>query len=69
MSLEDAAQEHEAKMWELNNRPRATPPPSYGPAQCVECDADMPEIRRQHGFTRCVACQAAIEQVPPMRRR
>lgn len=66
MSLEDVAQEHEAKIWAINNRPREVVSykpgdKGYGPAECVECDADMPPERRAHGFTVCVPCKSAAE--------
>ncbi len=66
MSLEDAAQDHEAKIWALNNRPREVVSygpgdKGYGPEFCVECGADMPPQRRAHGFTVCVPCKSASE--------
>lgn len=66
MSLEDVAQEHEAKIWLINNRRREVPhyqpgDAGYGPAQCTECEEDMPPERRAHGFTLCVPCKSATE--------
>lgn len=66
MSLEDRAQEHEAQIWAIHNRPRevnryAPGDKGYGPAECVECDGEMPPQRREHGFTLCVGCKSATE--------
>lgn len=66
MSLEDKAQEHEAKLWLLNNRPRdvvsyKAGDKGYGPEECQECGADMRPERRAHGFTVCVPCKSAAE--------
>ena len=71
MSLEDAAQDHEAKIWLLNNRTRevkkfAPGAPGYGPQDCVQCGDDMPEPRRAHGFGRCVPC---VQKTEAPRRR
>lgn len=67
MSMEDLAQEIEAADWARNNRPR-TPQPTfeptdagYGPAECADCDADMPVERRAMGKALCTGCQAASE--------
>ena len=67
MSVEDRAQEQEALEWERNNRVRnrktyAEGDAGYGPAQCQECGAPMPELRRIDGRTHCTTCQSAIEQ-------
>lgn len=72
MSIEDKAQEHEAAIWEQNNRAREVTRflPSergYGPAECVDCGADMHKVRRSYGFTRCTACASELE--PTARRR
>jgi RNA polymerase-binding transcription factor DksA len=62
MSIEDIAQQVEALDWEINNRPR-TPrslfepdDEEYGPPECVECDIEMPDLRRAMGCELCVAC-------------
>lgn len=68
MTLEDAAQEHEARLWEQNNRARVvgrqlTPADAaYGPESCSDCDDLMPPIRRSYGFSRCTECQTEIER-------
>lgn len=67
MSIEDQAQEHEAHIWAINNRPRQVerfqPGDSgYGPEECDDCGAEMHPVRRSHGFNRCTACQSAIER-------
>lgn len=72
MSIEDKAQEHEAAIWELNNRAREVKTykpgePGYGPEECSECGAEMHPVRRADGRTRCTPCQAATE--PTARRR
>ena len=66
MSLEDKAQEHEAQIWAINNRPRevASYQPGekgYGPEDCEECGADMHPVRRAHGFKVCTPCASALE--------
>lgn len=66
MSIEDKAQEYEAKVWEFNNRPREARTfhagdPGYGPAECDECGADMHPVRRAHGFKVCTPCASALE--------
>jgi len=67
MSIEDIAQQVEALDWELNNRPRmprslyAPDDDEYGPAECVECDMPMPELRRAMGCELCVPCKERIE--------
>lgn len=66
MSLEDKAQEHEAQIWEMNNRAREVVryqpgDKGYGPEECDQCGADMPPERRAHGFTVCVHCKSAAE--------
>lgn len=74
MNLEDRAQEHEAKMWELANKPREAAPtyepgePGYGPEFCPSCDATMPDLRRRDGRLRCTSCQSALEIVNGRRR-
>ena len=68
MSLEDRAQEHEAKEWAYRNaaRPeRVTYKPGdagYGPAFCEECESPMPELRRANGWVLCTSCQSAVER-------
>lgn len=68
MSEADRAQELEAMDWELNNRPR-TPRPvfaphekGYGPAECVECGDEMPELRRRMGCEMCTDCTSIQER-------
>lgn len=66
MSLEDKAQEHEAMLWEQNNRAREVTrfqptDKGYGPAECVDCGDDMHPVRRSYGFTRCTKCASARE--------
>lgn len=70
MSIEDRAQEHEAQQWELRNLNRKTlPPPAapadadYGPAECEECGADMPPLRRAWRCITCVPCTAQAERL------
>jgi len=67
MSLEDNAQEHEAKIWAINNRPREVVSykpgdAGYGPEECVECGAEMHPVRRAHGFKLCTPCASATER-------
>lgn len=68
MSIEDKAQEHEAFEWELRNSARKGPmkytqgEPGYGPALCIVCEDDMPEVRRSYGFTLCVECKTVQER-------
>ena len=68
MNLEDRAQEHEAALWTARQQPRVSPPQYksgdalYGPPECVACDAEMPDFRRQHGWYRCTACQTKAER-------
>jgi len=69
MSIEDAAQEHEAQMWEIHNIHRRRLPdvkkpgePGYGPEECEECGDDMPAVRRGYGFSLCTACASARER-------
>lgn len=73
MSIEDQAQEHEAKMWTLAN----TIPPApvfqpheagYGPAECRTCGDDMPALRRRDGRQLCTACQSGLEDFARRRR-
>lgn len=67
MSQEDRAQEQELMQWELNNRSRPEPvryspgDAGYGPEDCDGCGAEMPTVRREHGFTICVGCKSAQE--------
>lgn len=68
MSNEDAAQALELKQWEFNNASRPVGPityepdaPGYGPAECIECGDDMPEVRRRYGFKMCVHCKSRQE--------
>lgn len=68
MSLEDKAQEHEAMMWTIANTPRAQRTyaegePGYGPAECADCDAPMPALRRSMGKTRCTECTEALDML------
>lgn len=67
MSIEDRAQEHEAHMWEVNNRPRERKmfkpgERGYGPAECLECEETMPDVRRADGRELCTACQNAADR-------
>lgn len=68
MSLEEKAQEHEAKVWLQQQQLRVVPPmyqpqdAGYGPAECVRCDAPMPALRRQNGWRLCTACQTKAER-------
>ena len=66
MSIEDKAQEHEAQIWAINNRPRETVTyepgqTGYGPEECVSCGADMHPVRRGYGFKTCTPCASAAE--------
>lgn len=70
MSLEDDAQQYEAKLWELRNINRKELPalkkpgePGYGPEECDECGDTMPEVRRANGYLLCTACKSAIERL------
>lgn len=62
MSVEDLAQVVEAQEWARNNRVRPPAPvyapgdAQYGPAECAECEIDMPELRRAMGRCMCVDC-------------
>lgn len=75
MSVEDRAQEQEVMDWERNNRPRvkklvyALGDQGYGPAQCAQCDGDMPAVRRAYGYVLCVECAAERERVASRSRR
>lgn len=67
MSIEDRAQEHEAKLWEYHNRPREVSSfkpedPGYGPEECEECGAEMHAVRRTYGFKMCTPCASARER-------
>jgi hypothetical protein len=66
MSAEDIAQEIELAQWEHNNRSRGPvkflpTEAGYGPDEC-DCGVEMPLLRREYGFQRCVTCQSAIEK-------
>jgi len=68
MSIEDKAQEHEAREWALRNAPRPEQriyepgEPGYGPALCVDCEDDMPAVRRSYGYCLCVQCKSQQER-------
>ena len=67
MSVEDKAQEQELLVWQRNNVARtvtryAPGDPGYGPADCNDCQDDMPEVRRIDGRQRCTPCQSIIER-------
>lgn len=71
MSNEDRAQEIELREWERINLNRKTGKsvyqpgePGYGSEFCVnpDCEDEMPEQRRAHGFNLCVACKQATEK-------
>lgn len=69
MSIEDLAQEREAQVWAANNidrrrMPEAVGPdhPKYGPAHCMECEDDMPAVRRSYQFTFCKPCAERRER-------
>ncbi len=70
MDLEEAAQLHEAKEWEMRNAARIPEPiyhpsdPGYGPAECVQCDEEMPAQRRAYGYHLCTKCKSALEAKP-----
>lgn len=72
MSEADRAQEVEARDWEHNNRPRAPLPvftpkdKGYGPAECVECGDEMPELRRSMGCEMCTDCTSIRERKTKM---
>lgn len=34
----------------------------YGPEDCDECGAEMPEARREYGFILCVPCKEFTER-------
>ena len=67
MNIEDSAQAHEVKMWEMANAVRpaaavyAPGEPGYGPAECAQCGDDMPALRRRDGRRLCTTCQSALE--------
>lgn len=66
MNLEDRAQEQEAQLWEMVNRPREVKTyspgdPGYGPEECDKCGDDMHPVRRGHGYRLCTPCQSAVE--------
>jgi RNA polymerase-binding transcription factor DksA len=68
MSIEDIAQEVELLDWERNNRPRTVrrllepTEPGYGPAECGECEDQMPDLRRAMGCVLCVDCTELAER-------
>lgn len=69
MSIEDKAQEHEAAEWAaINMNRKGLPPlkkpgdPGYGPAECDECGAEMPALRRANGWVLCTSCQTQVER-------
>lgn len=74
MSLEDQAQQHEAKMWEMANAPRPVKPTFkpgdalYGPEDCDGCGATMPTNRRVDGCRLCTSCQTDAERLIARRR-
>lgn len=67
MSMEDDAQVLELMLWERTNASRPEPvkyapgDAGYGPEDCDECGAEMPQARRAHGFTICVSCKTKHE--------
>ena len=67
MADEDRAQDREIREWELNNAPRPDPvryqpgDAGYGPAECEDCDDEMPAERRANGWTLCTACKSVRE--------
>lgn len=75
MSIEDRAQDHEAKLWEMANAPRPERPtygpehPLYGPENCEGCEATMPVFRRRHGWQLCTECQSDAEKTMGRQRR
>lgn len=67
MSLEDNAQEYEAKLWAINNRAREVVSyhpgdKGYGPEECEQCGAGMHPVRRSYGFKVCTPCASATER-------
>lgn len=74
MEIEEAAQIHELKEWEVRNT--RTPSPTYtpgqtgyGPAECMGCGADMHQVRRAYGYKVCTPCQSELEAKSTGRRR
>jgi RNA polymerase-binding transcription factor DksA len=73
MSIEDKAQELEAAEWEIRNmmRPisRTFRPeePGYGPAECEQCEDQMPAVRRGYGFKLCTTCAERAEKSARLR--
>jgi formylmethanofuran dehydrogenase subunit E len=68
MSIEDKAQEHEAMIWEQNNRARSVArfnpgEAGYGPAECEDCGEEVHAVRRSYGFTTCTPCASARERL------
>lgn len=41
---------------------RAKLPTGVGPDVCIECENDMPQVRRNYGYTLCVECQEITER-------
>lgn len=66
MSIEDKAQEHEAQIWEINNRARVVSyqpgDPGYGPEECERCGAEVHPVRRSYGYKLCTPCASAAER-------
>lgn len=68
MSVEDLAQDVEAQEWERNNRPRTQRrllephETGYGPAECTDCEIEMPDLRRAMGCCLCTDCAERAEQ-------
>lgn len=51
----------------INDRPHsqhkfAADEPGYGPEDCTECGAEMPDARREYGFKLCVPCKEFTER-------
>jgi hypothetical protein len=69
MSLEDNAQDYEAKEWAARNAPRPERPTyapgdaGYGPEECDQCDGAVHPVRRANGWRLCTPCQSAREIV------
>jgi hypothetical protein len=62
MEIEEQAQIHEAKEWEERNKARperkvyAPGEDGYGREFCIECESQMPPLRRSMGCMRCTSC-------------
>lgn len=41
---------------------RANVPLETGPERCDECDERIPMVRRQMGYSKCVACASMAER-------